>query len=355
MTICLSMIVKNEAHCISKCLESVKPFIDYWIICDTGSTDNTEEIIRKCLDGIPGEIHNHEWEDFSTNRNKALELAKDKADYTFIIDADDYLVAQNNPFQNLDALAYKILFNHGTIQYYRTQLISNSINCKYVGVLHEYLEVQSGFETKTLSDCHIFYGAAGARSKDPEKYLHDAETFEKSLEKDPNNSRNVFYCAQSYRDANRLMKALNYYNKRSEMDGWHEEVYVSLLEAAKLTERIRPFDSTTVESAYLRAFNFHLKRSEALYYLSAYCRIRKFYDKAYFFARIGASIVKPIEGLFIETACYDWKLDDELAIASYYIGQKEYSKNINIQILKRTDLNQYDRDRIIKNLQFCNT
>ncbi len=241
MTICLSMIVKNEAHCIEKCLESVKPFIDYWIVCDTGSTDNTGEVIRKYLDGIPGEIHNHEWEDFSTNRNKALELAKDKADYTFIIDADDQLITQGNPFQNLNALTYKVKFNHGSIQYYRTQLIHNSINCKYIGVLHEFLETPPGIEAQILHDCYIFYGATGARSKNSDKYLHDAETFEKALEKDPNNSRNVFYCAQSYRDANRLIKALTFYTKRSEMGGWHEEVYVALLEAAKLTERIRPF------------------------------------------------------------------------------------------------------------------
>lgn len=352
MTVCLSMIVKNEAHCIEKCLESVKPFIDYWIICDTGSTDNTEEVIRKCLDSIPGEIHNHKWEDFATNRNKALELAKDKADYTFIIDADDHLVTQNNPFQNLTALTYKILFNHGSIQYYRTQLISNSINCKYIGVLHEYLETPNGMEAQTLPDCHIFYGATGARSKNPAKYLHDAETFEKTLKTDPNNSRNVFYCAQSYRDANYLAKALTYYIKRSEMGGWHEEVYVALLEAAKLTERIRPFDSTTVESAYLKAFNFYPTRSESLYYLSVYCRTRSFYDKAYFFSKIGISINKPTEGLFIDMPCYNWKLADELAISSYYIGKKAESKMLNINLLKRSDLTPADRERISKNLKF---
>lgn len=353
MTICLSMIVKNEAHCIEKCLESVKPFIDYWIICDTGSTDNTEEVIRKCLDGIPGEIHNHEWEDFATNRNKALELAKDKADYTFIIDADDHLVAQSNPFQNLNALVYKTLFHHGSIQYYRNQLIHNSISCKYVGVLHEYLETPNGVEAQVLPNCYIFYGATGARSKNPEKYLHDAESFEKALKTDPNNSRNVFYCAQSYRDANRLSKALTYYLKRSEMGGWYEEVYVALLEAAKLTERIRPFDSITVESAYLKAFNYYPKRVEALYYLSVYCRSRSFYDKAYFYTHIASTIKKPTEGLFIETACYDWKLEDEMAVASYYVGRKDEFKTINMRLLKRTDLSQADRDRITNNLQFC--
>jgi hypothetical protein len=136
------------------------------------------------------------------------------------------------------------------------------------------------------------------------------------------------------------------------MGGWHEEVYVSLLEAAKLTERIRPFDSQTVEAAYLRAYNFYPRRAEALYYLSMYCRSRSFYDKAYFFARIGASIHKPAEGLFLETTCYDWKIADELAISSYYIGKKEESKAINNTLLKRQDLSPADRERITNNLKF---
>ena len=54
----LSMIVKNEAPNIERCLASVAPFINYYVICDTGSTDNTKEIIKKFFDekGIPGEI-----------------------------------------------------------------------------------------------------------------------------------------------------------------------------------------------------------------------------------------------------------------------------------------------------------
>ena len=43
------MIVKNEAHVIERCLQSVKSIIDYWVIVDTGSTDGTQKIIKKYL------------------------------------------------------------------------------------------------------------------------------------------------------------------------------------------------------------------------------------------------------------------------------------------------------------------
>ena len=35
-TLCLSMIVKNEASVIGRCLPSLRPIIDYWVIVDTG-------------------------------------------------------------------------------------------------------------------------------------------------------------------------------------------------------------------------------------------------------------------------------------------------------------------------------
>ncbi len=87
------MIVKNEAAVIERCLRSVRPFIDAWAIADTGSSDGTQEIVRRVLQGIPGELIERPWVDFSTNRNQALELARRHGDYALIIDADEVLQA----------------------------------------------------------------------------------------------------------------------------------------------------------------------------------------------------------------------------------------------------------------------
>jgi hypothetical protein len=35
-SVCLNMIVKNEADVIRRCLDSVRPIIDRWVIVDTG-------------------------------------------------------------------------------------------------------------------------------------------------------------------------------------------------------------------------------------------------------------------------------------------------------------------------------
>lgn len=81
--VCLTMILKDEAHCIQKTLDSVKTFVDCWAIVDTGSTDGTQSLVRESMAGIPGRLCEEPFADFATSRNRALQLAKQFAfEYT---------------------------------------------------------------------------------------------------------------------------------------------------------------------------------------------------------------------------------------------------------------------------------
>src|SRR5579862_8821121 len=105
--ICLSMIVKNEAAVILRCLDSVRPIIDYWVIVDTGSTDGTQDIIREYLKDLPGELYERPWQDFAHNRSEGLALARPHGDYSLIIDADDALeIPEGFQLEELTADSY---------------------------------------------------------------------------------------------------------------------------------------------------------------------------------------------------------------------------------------------------------
>ncbi len=91
-SICLCMIVKDEAPVIRRCLGSVRPLMDAWLVVDTGSTDGTQAIARETLADLPGALVEGPWVDFAHNRSEALALARPRADYTFVIDADDELL-----------------------------------------------------------------------------------------------------------------------------------------------------------------------------------------------------------------------------------------------------------------------
>src|SRR5579883_1454290 len=206
-TICLNMIVKNERHVIERCLSSIKGIIDTWVIVDTGSKDGTQEAIRESLHNIPGELFERPWVNFEHNRNEALSLARGKADYILFIDADDRLLMPPDfQFPDLDKDIYFIFqrcFYPGGKESGLHQvifMIKDLPDFAWKGVLHENIIWKGGKNIDLLKGLEVEYLHDGARGKGgPNTASRDALLLEEALEKDPGNSRYVFYLAQSYR------------------------------------------------------------------------------------------------------------------------------------------------------------
>lgn len=352
--IVLSMIVKNEAEVIAKTLLSLKDVLSYYVICDdVNTTDNTEAIAKDILKDIPGEYHKCEWKNHSHNRNLALDLARPHGDFILIADADDPWTCVQSEFQNLNSnyQFYNVLIKHNSIEYYRPLLINSKANCKFIGVVHECLEGLN-YGSK-LNHTFVTYGGNGSSHALPDKFLRDAKMLEEDLLIDPDNPRSYFYLAQSYRDANDIPNAIKNYEIRSNMNkGWIDEVYISLLELGKIYSTI-PAYFHKVENTLLRAFIINTNRSEALIYLSKFFREQNEYFKSFLYSNIAIQILKPKDALFIEYACYTWKPLDEFAISAYYIGKYKLAADINKKLLNDPSLPNEQRNRIIMNLQFC--
>src|SRR6266480_5578030 len=139
-TICLNMIVKNESKIIQRALASVAHLLDYWVICDTGSTDDTVDCIRQFFAdrGIAGELHSVEWRNFGYKRKLALQLARSKADYLLLMDADMELADSGFSKDMLQYPHYSVRQYNRSLVYYNTRLISTTLNWQSVGVTHEY-------------------------------------------------------------------------------------------------------------------------------------------------------------------------------------------------------------------------
>src|SRR5688572_12805019 len=138
-TVCLNMIVKDEAHVIRRCLDSVRPFIDRWVIVDTGSTDGTQEIIRQHMKDIPGTLFERPWKNFAHNRSEALKLAKDQGDYLFFIDADEQLVVPEGwrlPALTQDRYSIMVHLRSG-ITFDRVAMVATALPWRWEGVVHE--------------------------------------------------------------------------------------------------------------------------------------------------------------------------------------------------------------------------
>ena len=250
-TICLNMIVKNESHIIVETLEKLikKIRIDYWVISDTGSTDNTKELIKTFFKqrNIPGELVEHEWRDFGYNRTQALECAYDKTDYLLIFDADDELCGDFVLPKNLDMDGYRLNFgNENGVSYVRVLLVNNRKKWCYKCVLHEFIECLEPvckYET-IVGNYYVISGRKGARSMDPEKYLKDAIILEKAHakaleENDDLYIRYAFYCANSYNDCQKTEKAIEWYKITLSQPNWVQEKYISCLRLYECMEKLK--------------------------------------------------------------------------------------------------------------------
>lgn len=81
----VAMIVRNEARCLARCLDTIRPLADEIVIVDTGSKDSTIEIAKT----FNAKISHFDWvDDFSEARNFSLDRAV--GDWILVLDADEF-------------------------------------------------------------------------------------------------------------------------------------------------------------------------------------------------------------------------------------------------------------------------
>jgi glycosyltransferase involved in cell wall biosynthesis len=323
----LCMIVKNESHVIKDTLENLCSNVnfEYWVISDTGSTDNTKEIITEFFKekNIPGELHEDEWKDFGHNRSLALEYAfSAPINFVMIFDADDKIEGKlklpdfsSMVDKNLKlATQFHLRIGKG-FTYIRPFIFDNNFKWKFYGVLHEYAGLIEEGPVKSITiegDYYVDSRRIGNRSLDPDKYKKDAIILENAYKKECEvngklKARYAFYCAQSYKDCNEFDKAIEYYMLRTTLGDYQEEVYVSYLYAGTCMIRAGRSEEE-IEVTLLNGWESMKIRSECLYVLSEFFLKRKKITKAFLYSNLGRKIAYPVNcGLFLNKDVFDYK------------------------------------------------
>ncbi|AWI88331.1 hypothetical protein C0214_08760 [Methylobacterium sp. DM1] len=364
-TIGLCMIVRDEAHVVERCLDSVRPLIDGAVIVDTGSRDGTPEIVRAYLDrhGISGAVLEQPWQDFAHNRSAALAALREDAaiDYALVIDADDRLAfaAGFDPTAfkaGLTADVYDLDIHHGGTVYRRPQLFSNRLAFRYRSVLHEFLEVPTTARSHGMAaGLSIVYGGDGARSCDPQKFARDAALLETALagESDPFlRARYTFYLAQSLRDSGQFERAIEAYRARAELGFWDQEVFESLLNVGKLMARLGA-PTEDVLAVLERASATVPERAEALHAAALICRQRGAWALGLAAAERGLGLPLPEAGLFLQPWIYAIGLLDEFAVNAYWAGRDMDCLVACAILLSRDDLDAPTRERVRTNCVYA--
>lgn len=349
-TVCLNMIVRDEAHVVTEALASAAPHVDSWVVVDTGSTDGTQDVIRDWFAnrGIPGKLHERPWVSFAHNRTEALDLCRGVADYAWVLDADDRLEGTID-LSGLTADSYAVRFGRD-FTYWRDQIFATARPWRFEGVVHEYAACPEPVQRARLDgDYHVESRRLGARGRRSDTYARDAELLRAEHDADPEDPRTVFYLAQSLLDAGDTAAALAWYRKRVDMAGWDEERFYAALQVARCLDRLDAPEPEVVE-AYLRCADLRPTRAEPWFELAARCRRAGRYDHGYRYARRAAAIALPEQdALFVAADVHRWRAADELSISAFLTGRHRETLDICGRLLDEDVLPESERERVAAN------
>jgi tetratricopeptide (TPR) repeat protein len=360
--ICLNMIVKNESKIIKRLLESVKDIIDSYVICDTGSTDNTIELITNFFKNtnIKGKIIFEVFKDFGYNRTFALKACENEknADYILLLDADMKFEVhmQLDKFKEKlkTADVFHVFQGNAHFYYKNARIIKNNLGCNYRSVTHEYLNSPNGTVYSKFEANEVFisdYGDGGSKS---DKFERDIRLLKKGLEDEPENERYMFYLANSLKDAGYTEEAIEMYKKRIKSGGWVEECFFSAYNIGNIYKTNNQMDKAIYY--YLEAYNIYPNRTENLYEIINFYRLKGYNSIAYHFytlANYERNKHKSDDYLFMHKDIYDYKLDYELSIVGYYGNKDKFDlEKTCMKILKCPTVDDNILKSVLSNYKF---
>ena len=364
-TMCFATMCKNEEHCIQNTLESVYKHIDYWVVCDTGSTDRTCEIVKNFFEekGISGELHVDEWVGYDHNKTLMMKRAKDKADYVLHLDADDLLINDLEfTKDDIGGDAYYINVIRGEFKYKAFIIFNNKLTWRFCGVAHTTIkcEEKEQFSTKDITNRNHYVSSEGigSRAFDPNKFLYDAEKLKKqffdTLLSDPDNlnSRSVFYAAQSYQDSGMYEEAIKWYRLYTKLNNsWVEELFESHMRIAICMMKLN-YDLIDIETEITNAIKLEGDRAEPHFHIGKYCNQIGEFEKGYSYLKTAKSKninnVKEKYILFIQENMYGDYNNDELSVSCFWTKRFEEGYQYLLEILNDEKFSS-SKDRLLTN------
>lgn len=361
--IILTQIMKNEAHVLTRMLNSIKGFADGICMVDTGSTDDSIEILKTWGkdNDIETYVYERPFDNFENSRNYSIQKAKEaflsKKDghtyYGFWLDADEMLVIDPK-FSKQKCVLDLYMFNTyiGPMRYTRNEFYRLEKDFQFYGPIHEFI-VYRGTEKITsglLDGLHVKVQMDGGSWKEniSEKYRKHANVFEEYIQnnKDP---RWIFYTAQSWHDSasttdkleneERWRRALKHYKDRIAItEGYEEERFYSQYRVACVKRQLE-CAWPEVHNEALKAFSMDPLRAEPIKLIIEYYFMIGEWHLAYIYTKFCMDNFHnknpyPKRLLFIDESLYTWRFLELHSASCFYTGKLEEAKVCYMQLKK---------------------
>jgi glycosyltransferase involved in cell wall biosynthesis len=383
----LTQIMKNESHVAHRMLNSIKSIVDGIVVIDTGSTDDSINIVRKWGEdnGVETHVFERPFDNFENSRNesfkKAREIFLSKNDghtyYNFWLDFDE-VIELDPKFdkQKIDKDLYMFNTYIGQMKYTRNELCRLDKPFRFYGPVHEFIISDDKNITSGLLEglvVKVSMDGGSWKSNIPAKYLSHAHTLEKYINENRQDPRWIFYTAQSYHDSacvpdnkdendERLRRSMKYYKERvSRPDGYPEEIFYAQYRIGTIMRAMEePWNLALNE--LLKAYSFDPLRGEPIKAIIDYYLAVGEWHNAYLFSSFGKKNFHgknpyPQRLLFVDETLYVWKFLECHAATCFYTNRRDEAKQTYLEMVKISkEQPQYftpdDLQKIQMNAQF---
>ena len=350
----LTQIMKNEAHVITRMLNSIRPIVDIICLVDTGSTDNTIEVVKNW--GEQNKIETHVFErafdNFENSRNYSIQMAREvtagRGDdfWGFWLDADEMIeILPNFNKNNINKDLYMFNTYINVMKYTRNECYKLDKPFRFYGPVHEFIVCDDKNITSGLMDglnVRVQMDGGSWKGNIPEKYKSHAHVLEKYIDASRQEPRWIFYTAQSYHDSacvpdsreeneERLRRSMKYYKERiSRADGYPEEIFYSQFRVGTIMRVLEmPFSQTLNE--LMKAYSMDPLRAEPIKAIIDHYLSVGEWNNAYLFSKFAkvnfhGKNPYPQRLLFVDEALYIWKILEVHAASSFYTGRRDEAK-----------------------------
>ena len=333
----LCIMVKNGGALFEEMLTQNLPYIDYWTILDTGSTDNTIANINRILVGKKGVLHQEPFINFGESRNRCLTLAGTQCKYNIML--DDSYILKGYLREFLDAIrgdqfadSYSLYINQNEIEYASNRIFKSEKNLKYLYSIHEVVQDYDNVNVLVPNTQAYIYDIPCPEMliRTSDRKQNDLVLLKEEIEKNPSDPRPYYYLAQTYSFLQDFDKAYEYYLKRGNHleEGFIQEKVNAFLEAGRIAHFTLKKPWTECELLFKRCYELDNQRPEALYFLGLYYYEQKQYDIAYDYLLKGFDHGYPVHRQYClkPTLCFHF-LPKLLVLCcnekkSYEIGEK---------------------------------
>lgn len=339
----LCIMVKNASDQFEDTLQKNYHIIDKWTILDTGSTDNTIEIIdRTIAKNKSGTLYREEFANFNfrDSRNRLLDLAGTKCKYNLMLDDTYYVDGNLREFLNeirgdQNFYTWSLTISSKDVIYSSDRITKSSVGLRYKYKIHEVIDNKNKFTVNIPNKIKIIdkiYNFMENRSNERKKL--DFKLLFEELEDNPHDPRIYYYLGQSYKLIGDYENSLKYYLKRAEfMDsGFRQELYDSLFEAGRVSyiNLKKPWEFC--EKIFDMAYKVDNNRNESLYLIGSHYYQNNDYEQAYKYLKLAFEIGHPTHTSFNLKPLISFHFIPKILSKLSYIV-KDYKLGLNATLL----------------------